>query len=176
MFKKIGTHNFTLTVNDYGKLKDSYTKEIDGVARGSFYYELLNNDIRKQLVEMVGSGSELNPYDISIMVLDYPHIPPHIDNQTITTVNFYIDTAGATTTFYEDINTDGEKLANHTTGALFDKSNLTETSSFVAEPGDVYVLDIRKIHSVDFADENVKRVALVVQSTEFTIDDFPDSI
>lgn len=77
-------------------------------------------------------------------------IPPHTDTEIVTTINFYLQTEGCRTIFY-DLKTDNPnkfQIKNQTNGFIFDKKDLTEVDSFVAEDFDIWVLDVTKIHSV----------------------------
>jgi len=179
MFKKLGTHDLTISEEDYGDKVDSYTKDFDGVERGSHYYEFADQDYEKAFIERFLPEELVGFFDAKIMVLDYPNIPPHVDNGSKVTINMYVETAGATTTFYSDDPKSAdiaERLENQSDGgALFDASTLNVDSSFVAEKGDVYLLDISKIHSVDFADTEAKRVVIVIQSSSLSYDDVKDA-
>lgn len=78
-------------------------------------------------------------------------IPPHTDTEIITTINFYIETGGAKTVFYEPIvdNPRTAQVENQTDGHIYFKEELKEVGSFTAKDFEIWVLDVKKIHSVE---------------------------
>lgn len=78
-------------------------------------------------------------------------IPPHTDTEIITTINFYIQAGGARTVFFEPAtdNLTKTQVENQTDGYIFNRDELREVDSFVAEDFDIWVLDVKKIHSVE---------------------------
>lgn len=77
--------------------------------------------------------------------------PPHIDNKITSNINFYITTDNCITKFWtpkaEPLST--YQLSTQTNGRLYDTAQLEMVSNFIAQDGDVYLLDITKIHSVE---------------------------
>lgn len=91
-----------------------------------------------------------NDFHLTLMTINHP-IPPHTDTEIITTINFYMETGGAKTVFYEPI-VDSPRITqikNQTDGFIYFKEDLKEVDSFVAKDFEIWVLDVKKIHSVE---------------------------
>lgn len=86
---------------------------------------------------------------LSLMELNY-QIPPHTDSDIEAIVNFYIKTNRCITQFYypPNQNIPTEKINNQTNGAIFHEGYLKKSVRFMAHPGDAYLLDVSKPHSV----------------------------
>jgi len=167
MFKKL-TKTFTQT--DFS-LKDeviSYGKVISDT-----FYGIRYNDIdveSKQFFEVIPEvfrkGFQLHSMQINSSV------PPHTDSKILTTINFYIKSGNAITTFYDVVSTNPTttQITNQTNGKMFYIDDLVVASEFVANDFDIYVLDVTKPHSVQLTDPNAERTAFVLQSTCFKFD------
>lgn len=88
-------------------------------------------------------------FHLNIMAINHA-IPPHTDTEIITTINFYFETGGAKTVFYDVItnNPKTTQIENQTDGFIYYEEDLKEVSSFVAKDHEVWVLDVKKVHSV----------------------------
>lgn len=88
-------------------------------------------------------------FHLTIMTINTA-IPPHTDTEIITTINFYIKTDNCRTIFFEPIVEDPRKfqIKNQTDGYIFNEEDLKEVSSFTAKDNEIWVLDVKKIHSV----------------------------
>ena len=86
---------------------------------------------------------------LSLMELNY-QIPPHTDSDIEAIVNFYIKTDKCITQFYypPPATTETTKIDNQTDGAIFHEGHLKKAVRFMAQPGDAYLLDVSKPHSV----------------------------
>lgn len=147
-----------------------WTKTIDDMEYGSFYYKIDDQDVLNKAYSFVPVSMH-DKFEASYMKINHS-IPPHIDNGIITVINYYIYPSGCTTTFFEtpaDL-TPAETLENHTNGGIFDPQVLVENSQFQAFYGDVYALDVSKIHSVT-GDEPVNRIAICLQSTSVSLEE-----
>lgn len=91
-----------------------------------------------------------NDFHLTIMTINTT-IPPHTDTEIITTINFYIKTDNCKTVFFEPIveNPRTFQIENQTDGYIFVEEDLREIDSFVAKDNEVWVLDVKKIHSVE---------------------------
>jgi hypothetical protein len=92
---------------------------------------------------------------------------PHTDSKIASTINFYISTASSVTEFYT---VDTSKLKytqifNQTDGVVFDKSCLKSAGSFMANPGEAWLLDVSQPHSVVSFNTGENRIAMVLQSS-----------
>ena len=88
-------------------------------------------------------------FHLTIMSIDCI-IPPHTDTEIITSINFYLQTEGCTTTFYKP---KVEKprivqVKNQTNGHIYFEEDLIEVDSFVAKDFEVWLLDVSRIHGV----------------------------
>jgi hypothetical protein len=91
-------------------------------------------------------------FHLTLMMINR-EIPPHTDTQIITTINFYLETGGdnVKTIFFEPIvdNPKTIQIHNQTDGHIYFKDDLKEVDSFTANPFDIWLLDVKKIHSVE---------------------------
>lgn len=80
-------------------------------------------------------------------------IPPHTDTEIITTINFYLETGGdnVDTIFFTPNIENPRKfqIKNQTDGYIFERDDLKEVAAFRAKPMECWVLDVKKIHSVE---------------------------
>jgi len=105
--------------------------------------------------------------DFYLTVMDINRdIPPHTDSDIDTTINFYIETDGCETIFYEPIVDELEiiKIENQTNGCIYKEEQLKQVNSFIAKPMEVWILDVTKIHSVKTTKQNIKRKAITLHT------------
>jgi hypothetical protein len=77
------------------------------------------------------------------------NVPPHTDIVDRVNINFYIETGNYCTTFYRsDDNSARFTYADHGDGHAYRIEELEPVDSFVAQPGDVYILNGKNIHGV----------------------------
>jgi hypothetical protein len=97
-------------------------------------------------------------------------VPPHTDIVDRVNINFYIETGNYQTTFYTGPdNTSKITYADHGDGHAYRMEELEPVDSFVAVPGDVYVLNGKIIHGVASAD-TLARKFLQVSTNQFDYD------
>jgi len=76
-------------------------------------------------------------------------IPPHTDSEVSTIINFYVKTDGCRTQFYyPNENARKSQIKNQTNGHILNSKDLQKSVSFIAQPGDAYLLDVSKPHAV----------------------------
>ena len=76
-------------------------------------------------------------------------VPPHIDNEITWVINVYLETNNCLTQFYElPDNPSTFQIRNQTNGCIFNNEGLIPADSFVANVGDIYILDVSKPHAV----------------------------
>jgi hypothetical protein len=81
-------------------------------------------------------------------------VPPHTDSEVKTSINFYIKPGNYTTTFYTpEPRAVKRQIENQTNGYIFQPHELANRGSFVAKPGDAYLLGIDKVHDVQGSGE-----------------------
>lgn len=110
-----------------------------------------------------------NNFAVELIQITGGYLPPHQDANITVAINFYVETADGVTTFYKPkfgTNPKKEFLINQKTGFVYDVKDLDEVSSFKAEVGDAYLLDVKSIHSVT-SDEKKTRRAYALMSSEY---------
>jgi hypothetical protein len=159
-FKKIKDH---FEYNQY-ELKDIV----------AFYYE---NNMGLTYYSIDNNNSHLfycikEPYrkyfNINVLNINTPYVPPHTDSNIKVSINFYIQTNNCKTSFYKFKNSNYtvKKLDNQTNGGIFDLEDLNEVDSFIAKDNEAYVLDVTHPHSVtNLSNTNNNRIAICIQST-----------
>ena len=64
-------------------------------------------------------------------------------------INFYVNPGDYTTTFYTpEPKAVKRQIENQTTGYIFQPHELANRGSFVAKPGDAYLLGVDRVHDV----------------------------
>lgn len=77
-------------------------------------------------------------------------VPPHTDSGICTAVNVYYNTCNCRTQFYEINDAENSfQLDSQTNGRIYNEAALTPTHSFTAAPGEVWLLDVTQVHSVE---------------------------
>ena len=149
---------------DIGDLVVEYGLDISGNFHGLWYNEIL--DESKCPLKSIIPEELQDSFVIQLMQAN-TYIHPHTDSDTLAVINFYLSTNGCITQFH-DIKEGAKpfKLPNQTDGCLYSEDDLELGPSFLAEPGDVYLLDVTKVHSViPQSYGNLKRKALSLAST-----------
>lgn len=76
-------------------------------------------------------------------------VPPHTDSEVKTSINFYIEPGNYRTTFYTpEPKAVKRQIENQTNGYIFQQHELANRGSFVAKPGDAYLLGVDRVHDV----------------------------
>lgn len=123
-------------------------------------YSQLDEDLM-QLVFSVIPGSLLVEEVPSVewqVITGERKLIPHIDQNRISAINFYVSVHGETTVFYS--NPTNEYVIPGLKNKVFDHEWITAGDSFVAEQGDVYLLDVSTIHSVENLSPTEPRVTV----------------
>lgn len=100
-------------------------------------------------------------------------IPPHTDTEIISTINFYIRTDNCKTTFYQEShnNTKTFQIENQTDGFIYENDTLVEIGSFIAQPNEIWLLDVKQIHGVEPLGEMSVRTAVTLGSFKYNYDE-----
>ena len=143
-FKKLNI-NFEIPTIYLGKNEINYGLEINNQFHGIWYDEITNS-------EDIDFKKFVNNKDCKINLLQAnSYIPPHTDSDIEAIINFYIRTDRCITQFYYP-NDDPEAVAEgvdaQTDGAVFHEGYMKKSVRFMAHPGDAYLLDVSKPHSV----------------------------
>lgn len=101
----------------------------------------------------------------SIMKINTKQVRPHTDSDRIVGINFYIKSANASTMFFnkKEHTYEGEKVVGQTNGSVYNHSDLIFTDMFSSVDGDIWILDVTKVHSV-FVVEESPRIAYTLSS------------
>jgi hypothetical protein len=134
-------------------------------------YGALNVDSEetKKVIMSIIPVKYQNDFAIDMIEIFGGELPPHSDANIITAINFYLDTADGVTTFYkpkQNVSLRQENIMNETSGYVYNVEDLDIVSSFVAQSGDVYLLDVSSIHSVK-TDPNKIRRAYALKSKRY---------
>jgi len=166
-FKKLDL-NFTPPEFQLGKREMEYGLNVDNEFRGIWYSGIKEDpdfELKKFIPEKYRDQFIVQLMEINFFIL------PHIDSGGKSVINFYIETDKCLTQFYEiKNNAKPFQIDNQTNGCVYNREDLDEGPSFIARPGDVYILDVSKVHSViPLSEEKVKRKAfcLATSSIDF---------
>ncbi len=148
----------------------SYGFELNGKIHGIEYLRL--EDIDKRPFLSVIPERYYKDFYLTLMKIN-AIVPPHTDSNILATINFYIRTDNCLTQFYS-FNTDkieSFKLSTQTTGSIFARHCLDDEDSFIADPYDIYLLDVSKPHSVSsVSNSKVERLAFCLQTMVHNFD------
>lgn len=185
MFKKLKNN---IDVGEYTKLEEkmNYDSMIDGEFRG-LSYAYIGGPATELMSNLIPERYRNFFYFSSMTAND--EIPPHTDNEIVTTINFYIDPQNCITQFYKFRSKNPTKYPTPSPmhqnspallhdihkhflqgGHRFDKSDLDETSSFVAQPNEVYVLDVTQPHGVKPLGEFKLRTSVTLATEIYDFD------
>lgn len=158
--KKFDVSNFTETtlINEYA---------ING--KGIGFYNI--NNYNRDLILSIIPERYRHEFVVREMKINYS-IPPHTDSYVYSTINFYVKAIDCQTNFFKKVDSSlGVKMTTQTTGRTFKEDDLELTGSFIAESGDVWLLDVSSPHSVkNLGTGPVDRIALVLQSSNYKFD------
>ena len=150
-----------------------YGEEQLGKYRGIQYTNVkipTMNDVYKVIPQRFKKHFGLNLMRINSTV------PPHTDSYIKTCINFYTKTENCTTWFHEPVVDNPRKyqIPNQNSGYMFIEADLKKADSFVARPGEAWVLDVTKPHSVTPQSTITERRAFTLATTAFTFDEVCD--
>lgn len=130
-----------------GGLKTFTSVDDEGNIKGITYNKIWSPDMNN--FYKIIPEKYRDDFCLSIMNINCA-VPPHTDTEILVTINFYVETSGARTVFYESIvdKPRTTQIENQTDGYLYFEEDLKETGSFIAKDYEVWVLDVKKIHSV----------------------------
>jgi hypothetical protein len=87
-------------------------------------------------------------FQLSLMSINRD-ILPHTDSNVRTVINFYLKTGGYVTTFCKPMcGAQSFQLPTQTNGFVYDFNDVMPQGSFVAKDGEVYILDVTRLHCV----------------------------
>ena len=147
----------------------SYGVMADNEFRGIQYRDVV--DIEGLEFDKVIPEQYRKHFVLSVMRIN-SGVPPHTDSCIKTTVNAYIKTEAYRTVFYDD-KSDAQtyQIQNQTNGVIYDYKDLIAVDSFIANPGETWVLDVTKPHSVEPLTKLDERIAIAYGTADFTYDE-----
>lgn len=112
------------------------------------YYSRINNP--EYAVYLNNIFKELNPRDVYFC--QFKGSAPHIDHDNSKcAINHYYTTQDASTIFYNPVEGAVPYCgANETTANYYKKEDVIEADKFCAEKNSVYILNVSRIHGLDF--------------------------
>ena len=152
---------------EVGKKELEYGIDINNKFNGLWYSDLKINE----QVDLIPKKYKSAFYLLFLEANSY--ILPHSDSGPTAVINFYIETNNCATQFYEiKNNAEPYQIENQTDGCVYNLDDLIETKSFIAQPGDVYILDVSKVHSVIPLDNNeINRKAICFSTNSLNFDE-----
>jgi hypothetical protein len=163
MFTKLTTTFETPLYAVTSGLKTFTGTEVDGVLQGIDYKKIWSPDAAK--LYSILPARYWEDFHLTVMTINC-RIPPHTDTEIISTINFYITTDNCRTVFYKSkVDTPRTfQIENQTDGYIYNEEDLEAVDGFVAEPGDVWLLDVKQIHSVEPLGDITLRKAVTLGS------------
>lgn len=139
---------------DYVVLDKRIEFELDSAGHRIQYFNVASPYITRFIASL---GQHSRYFHTSFVNVETA-VPPHTDIVDHVSINFYIETGGYQTRFYQgDETSTRQTYADHGDGHVYDMDELDEIGSFVAEPGDVYLLNGKIIHAVTGTDPKPRK-------------------
>lgn len=146
---------------------------VNGEFKGIHYLFAESDDFVKVL-DLIPEHAR-HQFCISVMEIN-TMIPPHTDSGIKAAINVYLQTEDCVTQFYdiasETANT--YQLTTQTNGVIYEEADLVKSASFIAKPGEIWVLDVTKPHSVKPQGDIKKRVAVTLATDAYDFDQVCD--
>lgn len=162
---------YVMPVITYNKLNTRYGTNDNGIFEGVSYYNL-PDDIKSEILNSIIPDEYKKHFDVKLMIINKKEVPPHVDSGAMVAINFYLTTCGETTTlFYKEIESSASiktNIDNQTDGYMIDSKNLVNIFSFVAKKDEVWILDVKKPHSVKCELSNEIRIAFNILSHDLS--------
>lgn len=150
MFKKLATD----THFDFEVLDKRIEFKLDAQGRCIQYFNVSSRYIDNFIARLGPYSSHFHTSYVNVETA----VPPHTDIVDHVSINFYIETGGYQTRFYQgDETSTRQTYADHGDGHVYDMDELDEIGSFVAKPGDVYLLNGKIIHAVTGTDPKPRK-------------------
>jgi hypothetical protein len=156
MFKLLTQKHNLQTMNE-NEILVRYGGTIGGQFYGYTTYKT-DNKTGNKLLEILPKAYRKD-FEPALISINIANVIPHTDTKIKAVINFYMDTADGITNFHKikkGITPYIEKLPNQTDGALYQERDLDIIGSFKANYGDIYVLDVKQIHSVKCKPDGIR--------------------
>lgn len=164
-------HSFELPEVTAGDISSYYGFIIDDELKGIWYNKIIDED--QCALKQIIPEEHRNSFVLELLQAN-TFIPPHTDSNVKCVINFYLNTHNCVTQFYElKEGAKGFQIENQTDGMLYPREEVVETESFKAEPGDVYLLNVKKPHAVfpPTLEESFLRFAFCLGSLELNYEE-----
>jgi len=123
-----------------------FGETIDGTFHGISYHRASIQ--ASQALKQYFPAILLDMLEHTLMTINR-EVPPHVDNAISWVINVYLQTNNCITQFYASSDdAKGFQIRNQTNGRIFNAEDLTPADSFIANVGDIYILDVTKPHAV----------------------------
>jgi hypothetical protein len=132
----------------------------------------ISNLIEQQLLEIIPVEYR-HYFKGSIFSINNSYIRPHTDSDRKVGINFYVKCNNAITKFFEEregVTRVHEQVIGQTNGVVYKEYDLVSTGMFIAAPGEIWILDVSKIHSVINLTGD-ERIAYTLSSNELSYSD-----
>lgn len=141
LFKKLSAAEHI----DFQVLDKKIEFNLDTTGKRIQYFNVASQCAEK----FIASLGDYSQYFYMSFVNIETNVPPHTDIVDKVNINFYIETGGYKTTFYQSNNNSLKSTyADHGDGHVYQLDELEELDSFIAMPGDVYILNGKVVHGV----------------------------
>jgi len=142
-----------------------------GVNRSIEFFKI-SNIIEQQLLEIIPIDYR-HHFKGSIFSINTAYIRPHTDSDRKVGINFYIKSNNAITKFF-NIKAGAkilhEQVIGQTNGVVYKEVDLVSAGTFIAKPGEIWILDVSKTHSV-INPSNEDRIAYSLSSNTLSYED-----
>jgi len=146
----------TLGDKEYVKYGIGEGSSFQGIRYTDFKTETLQEELLLRLVP----EEYQKHFRVSLMSINRD-ILPHTDSDTKTAINWYLKAGGYKTSFCRPVyGARSFQLPTQTDGVVYDFSNVVMNETFEAKDGDIYVLDVTKLHCVHGTGDKADRIAL----------------
>lgn len=120
-------------------------------------YLISNYDEILNLFDQKINLSELKPDICYVLKMRYNNLIHHVDDLK-TSLNYYISTDCEITNFFCD---DTGEIEKSNRNKHTDRNNLFKLKSFMARPGDIYLMNNKIIHNVESVNKFIKNRTLL---------------
>jgi hypothetical protein len=128
--------------------------------KGIRYTDFVTRSLQEKTLLGLIPEKHRKDFRLSLMSINRD-ILPHTDSDTKTAINWYLTAGGYKTSFcMPKHGARSFKLPTQTDGVVYDFSDVIINKTFEAEDGDIYVLDVTKLHCVQKDDGELDRIAL----------------
>jgi hypothetical protein len=167
-FTKINTD---IKVLDFiqGQRNIGYGYDTSEGFKGLQYYSV-NTPAKDSIFSIIPKNYHRH-FSLALMVVN-SDVAIHTDSGIFCCINFYLKPNNFKTSFYKVVNSSPtlKKIKNQTNGNIYNHEDVTEIGNFIAEPNDVYLLDVTKPHGLVRVtkDSNEDRIVLTLTTEALT--------